>query len=129
MPLNLQESARQIRALILELKQKGTTIFLTTHHIEDAQRLCDRIAFIVDGRIVKTGTVNELMQNAEQKHIVRLTLSESMKKTENCFQRAFPAYRIEAQGEKSCLIRQICLMFPKMPVNHDSLHLLSRREE
>jgi len=98
------ESARQIRALILEMKQKGTTIFLTTHHIEDAQRLCDRIAFIVDGRIVKTGTVDELMQNAEQKHIVRLTLSESVKKTELFFQRAFPAYRVEAQGEKSCLI-------------------------
>ena len=40
-------SARQIRQLFAGLNQAGTTIFLTTHYIEEAERLCDRIAFIV----------------------------------------------------------------------------------
>src|SRR6056297_509817 len=41
-------SARQIRQLISEMYQQGTTIFLTTHYIEEAERLCERIAFIVN---------------------------------------------------------------------------------
>lgn len=43
------ESARQIRELILELKSKGTTVFITTHYIQEAQRICDRLAFITNG--------------------------------------------------------------------------------
>ena len=42
------ESARQIRRLILDLKRSGTTVFLTTHYIEEAERLCDRVAFFFD---------------------------------------------------------------------------------
>jgi len=45
-------SARQLRQLIAELHRQGTTIFLTTHYTEEAERLCGRIAFIVSGRII-----------------------------------------------------------------------------
>jgi ABC-2 type transport system ATP-binding protein len=55
-------SARQIRKLLLDLHAEGTTIFLTTHYIEEAERLCDRIAFIVGGRIVTEDTVKNLLQ-------------------------------------------------------------------
>jgi ABC-2 type transport system ATP-binding protein len=48
-------SARQIRSLIGELNRRGTTVFLTTHYIEEAERLCHRIAFIVGGRLVRIG--------------------------------------------------------------------------
>jgi len=47
------ESARQIRKLIKDLNEKGTTVFLTTHYIEEAERLCHRIGFIVNGRVVR----------------------------------------------------------------------------
>ncbi len=40
-------SARQIRQRLAGLQASGTTVFLTTHYIEEAERLCDRIAFIV----------------------------------------------------------------------------------
>ena len=59
------DRARQIRELILNLKKQGKTIFITTHYIEEAERICDRIAFIVNGKIVKVGTVTELMENVE----------------------------------------------------------------
>ena len=59
------ESARYIRKLLKELNQKGTTIFLTTHYIEEAERLCDRIAFINKGKIVKIGYVNQLMEDVQ----------------------------------------------------------------
>ena len=63
-------SARQIRQLISDLNQGGTTIFLTTHYLEEAERLCRRIAFLVDGRIVKIAPVNELLSHAAGRHIV-----------------------------------------------------------
>jgi ABC-2 type transport system ATP-binding protein len=61
-------SARQIRQLIADLHRAGTTIFLTTHYIEEAERLCDRIAFIVSGHIVRVDTVANLLQPVQGSH-------------------------------------------------------------
>jgi ABC-2 type transport system ATP-binding protein len=55
------ESARHIRKLISDLHSTGTTVFLTTHYIEEAERLCGRIAFIVKGRIVRQDSVDSLL--------------------------------------------------------------------
>jgi ABC-2 type transport system ATP-binding protein len=64
-------SARQLRQLIADLHRTGTTIFLTTHYIEEAERLCDRIAFIVSGRIVRIDSVEDLLQPLQTKHVVQ----------------------------------------------------------
>ena len=72
------ESARQIRTLIKELNQKGTTIFLTTHYIEEAERLCDRIAFIVKGNIVKIGHISQLMEDIQNEHIIQFKTESSI---------------------------------------------------
>jgi ABC-2 type transport system ATP-binding protein len=61
-------SARNIRQLLADLHGSGTTIFLTTHYIEEAERLCDRIAFIVNGRIVKTDDVASLLKPLQDKY-------------------------------------------------------------
>ncbi|MGQ9782297.1 MAG: ABC transporter ATP-binding protein [Nitrososphaeria archaeon] len=53
-------NAKKIRDLILELKKSGVTIFLTTHNVEEAGALCDRIAIIKSGRIVELGSPEEL---------------------------------------------------------------------
>jgi fluoroquinolone transport system ATP-binding protein len=45
-------SARQIKNIIHEKKKQGATIFLTTHNMTDADELCDRVGFMVDGRLV-----------------------------------------------------------------------------
>lgn len=66
-------SARQIRTMIKSLNEAGTTIFMTTHYIEEAERLCDRIAFIVKGQIVKIGTIHELMEDAQKEKIIQFT--------------------------------------------------------
>jgi ABC-2 type transport system ATP-binding protein len=54
-------SARQIRQLIARLHGEGTTIFLTTHYLEEAERLCERIAFIVQGRIARIDAMENLL--------------------------------------------------------------------
>ena len=53
-------SSEQIRALILEEKKKGKTIFLTTHNMMEADMLSDRVAFINEGRIVALDTPENL---------------------------------------------------------------------
>ena len=68
------ESARQIRKLVKELNAKGTTIFLTTHYIEEAERLCKRIGFIVGGKVVKVSSVDDLMNEAQQENIVEFSV-------------------------------------------------------
>ena len=65
-------SARQLRELIGGLHRAGTTIFLTTHYIEEAERLCDRIAFIVSGRVVRMDTVEHLVQPIQEKHVAQI---------------------------------------------------------
>ena len=46
--------------LVRDLNHRGTTIFLTTHYMEEAESLCDRVAIINHGRMVAMGTVDEL---------------------------------------------------------------------
>jgi ABC-2 type transport system ATP-binding protein len=51
---------REIYDIIEELKSEKKTVLLTTHYIEEAERLCDRVAIIDYGRVIKTGTPREL---------------------------------------------------------------------
>lgn len=66
-------SARQIRQMIARLHKAGTTIFLTTHYLEEAERLCERIAFIVKGRIVREDTVPNLLATLDNQQLLRIT--------------------------------------------------------
>ncbi len=83
-------SARQIRQLIADLHRKGTTIFLTTHYIEEAERLCGRIAFIVQGKIVRIDTVANLIQPILEKHVMQLAVSNSDPSLNDNLAEAFP---------------------------------------
>lgn|SRR5687767_2257755 len=51
---------REIRRLITDMSSQGVTIFLTTHYMEEADLLCDRVAFLSEGRIVALDTPNNL---------------------------------------------------------------------
>lgn len=56
-------SARALREIIQSLKERGITILLTTHYIEEADRLCDMIAIIVKGKIVTVDTPEALKKS------------------------------------------------------------------
>jgi len=84
-------SARQLRQLIGDLnKGGGTTIFLTTHYIEEAERLCDRIAFIMAGRIVRVDSVANLIQPIKQKHVVQIAFENGQAGLVDELSGAFP---------------------------------------
>jgi ABC-2 type transport system ATP-binding protein len=68
------QSGRAIRDLIRQLNAEGTTIFLTTHQIEEANQLCDRVAIIDHGQIAAIDTPERLKQTFQQVQSVEVAL-------------------------------------------------------
>jgi ABC-2 type transport system ATP-binding protein len=67
--------SRQIRSQIRELSEKhGKTILLTTHYMDEAEQLCDRVAFINNGNIVAVDTPNRLKAMVKEKEIVEVAV-------------------------------------------------------
>jgi ABC-2 type transport system ATP-binding protein len=56
------QARRAIWGLVTGIRGRGTTVFLTTHLMEEAERLCDRVAIIEHGRLIEVGTPDELVQ-------------------------------------------------------------------
>ena len=54
------QSRRAVWDFIMELKEKGKTVLLTTHYMEEAERLCDRVGIIDHGRLIALGTPQQL---------------------------------------------------------------------
>ncbi|MCL6606383.1 MAG: ABC transporter ATP-binding protein [Paenibacillus sp.] len=92
-------SARQLRQLIADLHRAGTTIFLTTHYIEEAERLCERIAFIVSGRIVQIDTVEHLIQPLQKKHVVQIAYANILNDIRGKLSESFPGIEFTTQGQ------------------------------
>ncbi len=88
------ESSRQIRDLVRDLNGAGTTIFLTTHYIEEAERLCHRIGFIAGGRIRRIGAVHELMREDQDRHVVEFTFGHAAEHLRVGLADAFPGMEV-----------------------------------
>jgi ABC-2 type transport system ATP-binding protein len=71
------QSARQIRDLIKNLNEKGTTVFLTTHYIEEADHLCERIAIINRGKIITVDTPEELKNTVKTENIIEVSFDHA----------------------------------------------------
>lgn len=97
-------SARQIRRILAELHRSGTTLFLTTHYIEEAERLCDRIAFLVKGRIVRTDSVTHLLDPLQKRHRLRILCTELPEETFAALAPAFPDLAFSRASESTFLV-------------------------
>jgi ABC-2 type transport system ATP-binding protein len=69
------QAARRVRELIRELKTEGHTILLTTHYMEEADQLSDRIGIIDQGKIIALDTPEALKQRISQKDVIRLEIA------------------------------------------------------
>ncbi|OEH94346.1 ABC transporter ATP-binding protein [Bacillus solimangrovi] len=76
-------NARRVKDIIFNLKQEGKTIFLTTHNMNVADELCDRVAFIVDGQISLIDSPKALKLQYGEPVIQVTYLDEGMMKTED----------------------------------------------
>ena len=68
------QSRRQLWDLIVELKASGRSIVLTTHYLDEAERLCDRVAIVDHGRVIALGTPRELIAGLGAEHVVEFTI-------------------------------------------------------
>lgn len=73
-------TAAEIQSLILDKKNEGKTIFLTTHNMTEAEKLCDNIALLSDGKIVEYGTPLEICRryHHQKKLMIHLTDGSDM---------------------------------------------------
>jgi ABC-2 type transport system ATP-binding protein len=68
------QSARDLRERVLQLREEGRTVLLTTHYMEEADQLCDRIAIVDHGQIVALDTPEGLKRGLKATEVVRLEL-------------------------------------------------------
>ena len=71
------QSRRQLWDLITELRASGRSIVLTTHYMDEAERLCDRVAIVDHGRIIALGAPRELIASLSAEHVVEFTTPEA----------------------------------------------------
>ena len=70
------ETRYEFWALIRHLQQQGTTILLTTHLLDEAERLCDRLAILQSGKLLVEGSLSQLRQFVKAKEIITLQTQE-----------------------------------------------------
>ncbi|MFZ1083781.1 MAG: ABC transporter ATP-binding protein [Terracidiphilus sp.] len=77
------QARRHLWDLVDELKRAGRTIILTTHYMEEAERLCDRVAIMDHGRVIAQGTTAQLIASVGAEHVVEFAVAEREKNEVN----------------------------------------------
>jgi len=73
-------TSKKIHELLLDLKEAGTTIFLTTHDMNEATLLCDRLSLLNRGHLIEYGTPSSIIQKYNHEKKVQLTFADETKK-------------------------------------------------
>ncbi|MET1082800.1 MAG: ABC transporter ATP-binding protein [Burkholderiales bacterium] len=73
------QARRQLWDLIEEFKKAGRTILLTTHYMDEAERLCDQLAIMDHGKVIARGTPAELIASIGADHLVEFSTSDGLR--------------------------------------------------
>ena len=92
------QSQRLIRNIIKEMNQRGTTVFLTTHNIEEANMLCERVGIIDKGRIAAIDTPEKLKRTFEETQSIEISFNKAI--DGNLIKKPEVVSRIEKLGDK-----------------------------
>ncbi len=77
------QSRRQLWDIIRVFQKKGGTVLLTTHYMDEAERLCDRLAIVDHGQIIAEGTPSVLIDRLGGHHVVEFQVSKNASKNAN----------------------------------------------
>ena len=70
------QSRRQLWDIICDYRERGRSVLLTTHYMDEAERLCDRVAIVDQGKIIALGTPDELIRKIGGEHVVEFSVNE-----------------------------------------------------
>ncbi|HEV8060308.1 MAG TPA: ABC transporter ATP-binding protein [Gemmataceae bacterium] len=70
------QSRRQLWDILRELRSQGRTVLLTTHYMDEAERLCDRVAIVDHGKVIALGTPAELISRLGGEHLIEFALDD-----------------------------------------------------
>jgi ABC-2 type transport system ATP-binding protein len=71
------QSRRQIWEIIQKFRATGRTVMLTTHYMDEAERLCDRVAVVDQGKVIALGTPAQLIAQLGAEHLIEFRLTEN----------------------------------------------------
>jgi len=97
-------AARSLRNLIGNLRHQGVTIFLTTHYLEEADLLCNRIVILVKGRILKIDTPEMLKAVAEEESIIEVSFKKLTSKIVEGLSERLPELKVIATNHNKVRI-------------------------
>jgi ABC-2 type transport system ATP-binding protein len=94
------QSSRLIRSIVRELNKKGTTVFLTTHYIEEADQLCSKVAIIREGRIVAEDSPEKLKASLQGEHILEIAFNKDAPGVEALLRANGSVVDVSREGDK-----------------------------
>ena len=100
------KSVRGIRGMIRELNMEGLTVFLTTHNIEEASQMCDRIAIINRGKIAVIDTPESIKRVMKSSQSVEVAFRETNKETQKTLEDLPSVIELQKRGDKLRLLTE-----------------------
>ena len=98
------QSRRQLWDVVTAFRAGGGTIVLTTHYMDEAERLCDRVAVVDHGKVIALGTPRELIASLGARHVIEFALGEGAAPPEAAAFLALPGVReVRAHGGRTSL--------------------------
>jgi len=94
------QSARMIREFLRKLNERGTTIFLTTHYIEEADLLCDRVGIIKSGKLIALDSPENLKAANREEKIVEVSFGKYITGIEKELVKLSAVNRTKKRGDK-----------------------------
>jgi ABC-2 type transport system ATP-binding protein len=96
------QSRRQLWALVERFRAGGGSVLLTTHYMDEAEALCDRVAVVDHGKVIALGTPRDLIRSLGAEHVVEFTVSEGGALLTEAELRALPGVRDVRQEDGAC---------------------------
>jgi ABC-2 type transport system ATP-binding protein len=110
------QSRRQLWDIIRDLRAQGRTILLTTHYMDEAERLCDRLAIIDHGKVIALGSPRELIAGVGGEHVLEFAVVDGQEAPPDAELQRLPSVqsvRHEA-GTMSLTVQEVHIALPAL---------------
>ena len=108
------QSRRQLWQVVRDYQEQGGTVLLTTHYMDEAQQLCDRVAIVDRGKVIALGSPAELIRSLGAEHFVVVNLVDAASAPEDACYLALPdVVAVERRGERvECTVGSVHTALP-----------------